>query len=116
MSNKKGISRRRLLQTVVVAPVVMTGCATTVTEEATVTEEEVPLLRATDPVARSLAYFPNTRDVPADNPLAATHDVNQKCANCVHGRGSAGPGRIQCPTFPGRTVNADGWCSLWAQG
>ena len=111
MTDKNGISRRLLLQTVVVAPVAMTGCATTVTEE-----EGPPLVQAADPVARSLAYFPDTQDVPADNPQAATHDVNQKCANCVHSRGSAGPGRIVCPTFPGRVVNADGWCSLWAQG
>lgn len=110
MSSDSKLTRRAFLQTaVVVTPLAMTGCMT-------VTREGDPLLRVSDPVARSLAYYSDTRDVRADDPLAATHDAGQKCANCVHGRGSAGPGRIDCPMFPGRSVNKDGWCSIWAQG
>lgn len=110
MSDKNRLSRRTLLQTaLIVTPVAMTGCAT-------LTRENEPLLRATAPVARSLAYYPDTRDVPADNPLATNHDVNQKCANCLHARGTAGRGRLECPMFPGRSVKVDGWCTLWAQG
>lgn len=111
MSNQNKISRRTLLQSMVIAaPVAVAGCTRPVAD----TGE--PMLRATDPVARSMAYYPDTEDVPADHPLAVNHDVSQKCADCLHRRGSAGPGRIECPTFPGRSVSPDGWCSLWVQG
>jgi len=107
---KKGLSRRELLQsTAAVIPVSLAGCAT-------LSGDKVPLVRTNDPVALAVAYHSDTRDVEADNPLASTYDVNQKCANCVHQRGSAGPGRIDCPTFPGRHVSENGWCSIWAQG
>ena len=112
MSKKmtKGLSRRELLQaTAVVIPVSLTGCAT-------VSDDRPPLVRNSDPVALALAYYSNTRDVEADNPLATSHDVSQKCANCIHQQGSTGPGRIECPMFPGRNVSEEGWCSLWAQG
>ncbi len=107
---KKGLSRREFLQsTAVVIPVSLTGCAA-------LSGDRVPLVRNSDPVALTLAYYSDTRDVEADNPLAGSHDVSQKCANCIHRRGSAGPGRIDCPKFPGRNVNEEGWCSLWARG
>ena len=106
----KGLSRRELLQATAVAiPVSLTGCAT-------LSDEKLPLVRNDDPVALSMAYHSDTRDVEADNPLATTHDVSQKCANCIHQQGSAGSGRLECPTFPGRTVSEEGWCTLWAQG
>ncbi len=110
MSSISKLTRRTLLKTaVVVTPLAMTGCSSAMREQ------EQPL-RASDPVARSLAYYPDTREVPANNPLAATHDASQKCATCVHSRESLGPGRIECPMFPGRSVSEDGWCSIWAQG
>jgi len=106
----KGLSRRELLQATAVAiPVSLTGCAT-------VSGDKPTLVRNSDPVALAMAYHSNTRDVEADNPLATTHDVSQKCVNCIHQQGSAGRGRLECPTFPGRNVSEEGWCSLWAQG
>ena len=113
MSNRKQLSRRTLLQTAVtLAPIALTGCASATRKQSV---ENEPLLRAPDPVARALAYYPDTREVPADNPLAGTHDASQKCSNCIHRLGSAGPGLIECPMFPGRRVSEDGWCSVWAQ-
>ncbi|MGI9289978.1 MAG: high-potential iron-sulfur protein [Gammaproteobacteria bacterium] len=112
MKSDKQITRRTLLQTaVVVTPVALTGCTSLSRDD-----KSMPLVKNSDPVALAMAYYSNTRDVEADNPLATTHDVSQKCANCIHQQGSAGPGRIECPTFPGRNVSEEGWCSLWAQG
>ena len=109
-SIRKGLSRRELLQSAaVVVPVSLTGCAT-------LKDDELPLVRNTDPVALAMAYYSDTHDVPADNPLAINHDVNQKCANCVHARRNVAPDRVYCGTFPGRTVSPEGWCSIWAQG
>jgi hypothetical protein len=73
-------------------------------------------LHADNPVARSLLYYPNTRDVPADHPLAARHSPEQKCADCIHLRGVAGEQVRPCPIFPGRLVNVNGWCSVWSAG
>lgn len=107
---KKVFSRRELLQsTAAVLPVSLAGCAT-------LSGDSLPLVRNGDPVALAVAYYSDTRDVEADNPLVNAHDVSQKCANCVHQRGSVGPGRIECPKFPGRTVSENGWCSIWAPG
>lgn len=61
-------------------------------------------------------YETDTREVPAGSPLAASHKPEQNCANCLHVRGTAGELLRPCPTFPGRLVNAGGWCSVWAPG
>ena len=117
MSPTKKLTRRSLLKTaVVIAPVALTGCASMSREKTGLYRTERPLVQADDPVARSIAYYANTRDVPSDNPLAANHDVSQKCSNCVHKRESEGEGRLICGTFPGRTVSVDGWCGIWAKG
>ena len=105
-----GLTRREMLRAALaLSPIVVAGCATTSTTDR-------PALTADDPVARSMAYYPNTRDVPADHPLAANHSVSQRCANCLHQRGPAGEGVLRCPSFPGRAVSEDGWCSLWTKG
>lgn len=104
------MTRRDVLQAaVLLAPLAVAGCSSA---EQSGTRE----LRASDPVARSLLYYPDTRDVPAGSPLAASHKPEQNCANCIHVRGAAGELLRPCPTFPGRLVNANGWCSVWAPG
>ena len=108
MSVKQKFTRRTLLKSVaVIAPVSVVGCATT-------QGLDKPLLRADDPVARALLYYPNSNNVPADHPLAATHQINQRCENCVLAREEVNPGIYRCPTFPGKLVNGTGWCSIWA--
>lgn len=101
-------TRRNVLQAaVLLAPAAVVGCSSTA-------ELATPELRSTDPVARSLLYYPNTLDVPAASPLAARHQPEQKCAGCINVRGVAGDPLRPCPIFPGKLVNANGWCSLWA--
>lgn len=108
---ESGLTRRQILTaTMALAPVAMGGCAATRTSPR---ESKALMLEAGDPVARTVGYFPNTRAVPADHPLAATHDPAQRCAGCLRQRGPAGDGALYCPTFPGRLVSEDGWCSLW---
>ncbi len=108
MNTGTGLSRRQLLQAALVSPAALAGCATTPLDSG------MQRLRAEDPVARSLLYVPDTRQVPAGNPLAARHESTQRCAGCVHVRGNAGDTWRPCPVFPARLVNADGWCSVWA--
>jgi hypothetical protein len=91
----------------VLTPVAVTGCAS-------LPGGRDPAVKAEDPVARAVAYYPNSADVPADNPLATNHSRTQNCANCIKGRESIGNGKMLCPTFPGRVVDETGWCTLWA--
>lgn len=101
------LTRRNVLQAAaLLAPAAVVGCSSTA-------QLANPELRAADPVARSLLYYPNTLDVPADNPLAARHQPEQTCAGCMHVRGVAGERLRPCPMFPGKQVNANGWCSVW---
>ena len=115
MHSKQQISRRAILGAALATPVVIAGCAGMTRDKAGLAGTERPLVQADDPVARSVAYYPDTRDVPADNPLATNHDISQKCSNCVHRGESAGEGGISCGTFPGRRVSVDGWCTIWAK-
>ena len=109
MSGDTKFTRRDILQAVVMlTPATMACCAT-------VQAAEMPVVRAEDPVARAVLYFPNSSDVPAEHPLAATHDTAQNCANCVHVRGTTGENPRRCPLFAGRLINAEGWCSVWAK-
>jgi hypothetical protein len=109
MSDPTRLTRRALLQTgAAMVPLAISGCAATASSGTL-------RLRAKDPVARSLLYVENTSKVPDDHPLAATHTPEQRCANCIHLRGDAGEPWRPCPVFPGRLVNEDGWCSVWAE-
>jgi len=110
-----GLTRREILQaSVALAPVAVAGCAST-SPKAESARSGSSMLSAEDPVARALAYYPDTRDVPGDHPLTTNHDPSQRCIDCLHQRGPAGEGGLRCPTFPGRTVSEDGWCSLWTK-
>jgi hypothetical protein len=121
MTAEKKLTRRRMLQVAALfTPAVITGCATLPLDMDDMDDMEnmagEPLVQSGDPVARAVLYYPNSGDVPADHPLAVTHKPEQNCAQCVHVRGAAGDGARECPVFPGRRVNAAGWCSVWAQG
>ncbi len=102
------LTRRELLKAgLVLPPVAITGCAS-------LQGTQYPAVKAEDPIARALAYYPNSADVPADNPLATKHSPKQNCANSVKGYESVGNGKLFCPTFPARVVDETGWCTLWA--
>ena len=39
----------------------------------------------------------------------------QNCANCILLQGNAGEAWRPCGVFPGKLVNAEGWCAAWAK-
>jgi hypothetical protein len=43
------------------------------------------------------------------NPAAEQH-----CSNCALIQGEEGAQWRPCQIFPGKLVNSDGWCSVWA--
>lgn len=69
--------------------------------------EDLPHLTLDDPTAKALNYTEDATKAPAP------HVAGQACANCnfFSGSGAYGP----CQLFPGKSVNAKGWCSGYAK-
>ena len=60
-------------------------------------------LSADDPTAKALNYTPSSTKNDA------------KCANCMYIQGNEGDQNRPCAIFPGKLVNANGWCSAWVK-
>lgn len=60
-------------------------------------------LSADDATAKALNYKPES-----------TVD-GAKCSNCMYVQGSDGEQYRPCNIFPGKLVNANGWCSAWVK-
>jgi hypothetical protein len=76
--------------------------------------EELPHVdEAADPTAMALKYKHDATQ--ADRAAAARPGKppeEQTCANCQFLQGDAGDWR-PCQLFPGKAVNAAGWCASW---
>jgi len=55
--------------------------------------------------------FGYTHDAGSTNDPA--REVEARCGNCSHIRGSADDQCASCNIFPGHLVNVDGWCKSW---
>lgn len=55
-----------------------------------------------DPQAQALEY------------VHETPTEGQRCDNCIHAKGDLDREWIGCNIFPGKQVNAAGWCNVWA--
>lgn len=74
--------------------------------------EDMPKLSEDDPMAMGMKY---THDASTVDPASRANSAEvQNCANCALGQGEAKDGWMQCQIFPGKLVNANGWCSVWA--
>jgi len=71
-------------------------------------------LEEADPVASSLGYRHSASEV--DQSQFDKYEPGQACANCTlfQPDGSSEAGWGACSIFPGKLVNADGWCSVYA--
>jgi hypothetical protein len=69
--------------------------------------DDLPHQTLDDPTAKALNYTEDASKAPAP------HQAGQTCANCNFfvGTGAYGP----CQLFPGKAVNAKGWCSGYAK-
>jgi len=70
-------------------------------------DDDLPHLSTDDPTAKALNYTEDATKAPAP------HQAGQACGNCNFfvGTGTYGP----CQLFPGKAVNAKGWCSGYAK-
>jgi hypothetical protein len=100
------IPRRKFIQLTAVAAA---GCFIRPGQEAVA--QDLPKLEESDPMAQSLKYTHDAGTVdPASRPNPAE---DQTCANCALLQGEEGDWR-PCQIFPGKLVNVNGWCSVWA--
>lgn len=76
----------------------------------------LPRLDESDSMAQALGYKHDASRVdPEQFPSRAGPDsANEFCKNCVHYQAPADVQWAPCTIFPGKLVNADGWCSAWA--
>lgn len=74
--------------------------------------DALPVLSPTDATAAALHYTPDASNV--DKAQAPTYTAGSVCANCNFfqgGTAATGP----CALFPGKAVNAKGWCAGYAK-
>jgi hypothetical protein len=71
----------------------------------------LPHLEEGDPAAKALGYVHDVARVdPKANP---TFKAGSNCANCLQLQGNPGDTWRPCTIFPGKLVNANGWCKVW---
>ena len=108
MSNADPTSRRhflRLASSVVGAGVVADSLLRVARAD------DLPHLAESDATATALGYKEDASKV--DAAKYAQHKAGQTCANCkfFQGAGAYAP----CQLFPGKAVNAKGWCSAYVK-
>jgi hypothetical protein len=70
-----------------------------------------PHLAVNDPTAVALSYFEDGSKV--DPKKFPTYKPEQRCNNCLQLTGNAGDPWRACNLFPGKLVNANGWCKVY---
>ncbi len=101
------IARRKFIQ---LSAAAAAGCLMQNSREAMA--DELPKLALDDPMAQAMKYTHDASSVDAAarvNPAA-----EQSCTNCALIQGADGDEWRPCQIFPGKSVNAAGWCSVWA--
>ena len=71
----------------------------------------MPHVAANDPMAMALSYVESAKTV--DPKKFPNYKPEQKCANCLQSKGKDGDAWVGCNLFPGKMVNAQGWCKAY---
>jgi outer membrane biosynthesis protein TonB len=72
---------------------------------------EMPRVDLNDPTAQALGYKHDAANVDASK--YPDRDPAHRCANCILYQGAPGDEWGGCSLFPGKLVNANGWCSSY---
>ena len=75
--------------------------------------ESLPHVTASDPTAQALAYTSDASKV--DPNKYAGYQPGSNCSNCLQLQGKEGDPWRPCALFPGKLVNAKGWCRVWVK-
>jgi hypothetical protein len=80
---------------------------------ATACGADLPHLSPDDPAAKALGYTADGSKLTAQK--EATFKAGSHCANCaLYQTAQASNGWAPCAAFPGKAVNANGWCRAWS--
>jgi len=101
------IARRKFIQ---LSAVAAAGCL--VSPGRRVFAQDLPQLTEDDAMANAMKYTHDSSTV--DPASRANPAAEQDCANCALIQGNDGDEWRPCQIFPGKAVNAKGWCSVWA--
>jgi len=78
-----------------------------------VVADALPHLSPSDPTAQSLGYTENAAKI--DPAKEAAYKKGSKCSACqLYQAAQAAGGYAPCAAFPGKAVNANGWCRAFA--
>lgn len=101
------IARRQFIQ---LSAVAAAGCMLRPGSEAKA--QDLPKLAEDDAMAQAMKY---TNDASTVDPASrANPAAEQLCSNCALVQGDEGAEWRPCQIFPGKLVNNNGWCSVWA--
>jgi hypothetical protein len=70
-----------------------------------------PRLDEKDPLAVAMGYVHDVKKVDANK--VPQFKPGSKCVNCLQLTGKEGDEWRPCNIFPGKLVNANGWCKVW---
>lgn len=73
----------------------------------------LPRLEEKDAQAKALGYRHDAARV--ERKKYTTYQAGQACGNCQQFQGKPGAAWAPCQIFPGKQVNAKGWCSAWTK-
>ena len=72
---------------------------------------DTPHLDEKDPLAVAMGYVHDATKVDANK--VPQYKKGAHCANCLQLQGKDGDQWRPCNIFPGKAVNANGWCKVW---
>lgn len=70
-----------------------------------------PHLDEKDPLAVAMGYVHDAKKIDANK--VPQYKAGAHCANCLQLQGKEGDEWRPCNIFPGKAVNANGWCKVW---
>ena len=73
----------------------------------------LPHVSPSDPVAVALSYHESAKTVEAAK--FPNYKPGQMCSNCLQLTGKEGDAWRPCNLFPGKLVNAGGWCKVYVK-
>ncbi|MDZ7749284.1 MAG: high-potential iron-sulfur protein [Halofilum sp. (in: g-proteobacteria)] len=71
--------------------------------------EDLPKVSLDDPTAKQLKYVHD-----ADANAVAKRSSGEYCHNCRYYKGDESDDWARCDIFPGKLVNGQGWCNVYA--
>jgi hypothetical protein len=103
------IDRRTLLKNALIGAAALPAVG--LIRDAAAAQAAVPHLQESDALAKAFNYVHDHTKV--DPKTSPEFKKGSKCSNCVQLTGKDGEQWRPCNLFPGKLVNADGWCKVW---